>query len=544
MKASVRIVLLSLLSGVLLSLPWLLPHSAPVALFALVPLLLAEREARRCGLHRFFLCHYACFVLWNALTTFWVCNATLGGGLFAIFANALKMSLIFELFRFSRRKWSGALPYLLLAAVWMAWEHLYFDVQISWPWLVMGNALAGSTELAQWYEFTGVMGGSLWIWAANFFLFALAVRLPARLPNRPRWALRVAGACVLLLPPALSLGMYAGFREVEEGSVGVVIGQPNFDPYHKFESMTQEQQDEVLLHLFAGTEGADSSRATLFLAPETFTASYILEGASGPNPTSLRFASFLVERPQSAILFGASTYDIYQRGPAPSPVARKFGDGWLDSHNSALLQDASGRVQVYHKSRLVVGTELTPFPKIFVPLDDKLGGVMGRCVGQPEAGLLHFGDVPLGCAVCYESIFPEYCTQYVRKGAKALTVITNDAWWGNTPGYRQHFSYSRLRAIELRRDIARCGNTGISAFINQRGDVLSRTPWWEEATLEGRINLSTRQTVFVRYGDVVGRAACLMAALLLLLLLAAFTGRLHFPGQGCASNKQPTRKGC
>jgi apolipoprotein N-acyltransferase len=156
-----------------------------------------------------------------------------------------------------------------------------------------------------------------------------------------------------------------------------------------------------------------------------------------------------------------------------------------------------------------------------------LGGVMGRCVGQDDVSLLRFGDVPLGCAVCYESVFPEYCSRYVRKGAKALAVITNDAWWGNTPGYRQHFSYSRLRAIELRRDIARCANTGISAFINQRGDVLSRTPWWQEALLEGSVNLSSEETFFVRYGDVVGRSACLVAALLLLLLLAACTGRLR-----------------
>ena len=398
-------------------------------------------------------------------------------------------------------------------------QNHYQLLQTLHPWLVLGNALAGSTELAQWYEFTGTMGGSLWIWASNLFLFALAIRLPARLPLRPRWALRIAGSCILLLPPALSLGMYALYREQEEGSVAVVIGQPNFDPYHKFESMTQAQQDEVLLRLFASAEGADSARATLFLAPETFTGSYFLTGVAEPNATSRRFADFLAQRPQSAILFGASTYDYTVGQRAPSLTARKYYGGWLESHNSALLQDTSARVQVFHKSKLVVGTELTPFPKIFVPIDNQLGGVMGRCIGQPEVSLLHFGDVPLGCAVCYESIFPEYCTQYVRKGAQAMTVITNDAWWGNTPGYRQHFSYSRLRAIELRRDIARCGNTGISAFINQRGDVLTRGPWWEEAVLEGRIALSSRQTLFVRYGDVVGHAACLVALLLLLLLL-------------------------
>ena len=143
---------------------------------------------------------------------------------------------------------------------------------------------------------------------------------------------------------------------------------------------------------------------------------------------------------------------------------------------------------------------------------------MGRDSGQDEINCLNFGDVPIGCAVCYESVYGEYCADYVRKGAKAMAVITNDAWWGDTPGYKQHFNYSRLRAIELRRDFARCGNTGISAFIDQRGDVVERGPWWEPAVLTGELNLSSAETAFVRYGDIVGRV-CTLCFLLLLALL-------------------------
>ncbi len=106
----------------------------------------------------------------------------------------------------------------------------------------------------------------------------------------------------------------------------------------------------------------------------------------------------------------------------------------------------------------------------------------------------------------------------MKSGARALCVITNDAWWGDTPGYRQHLSYSCLRAIETRRDIARCANTGISGFIDQRGDILSRSGWWVAAHMEGQIHLSDRETFFVRHGDIVGRI-CVFASLLLLLAL-------------------------
>ena len=130
------------------------------------------------------------------------------------------------------------------------------------------------------------------------------------------------------------------------------------------------------------------------------------------------------------------------------------------------------------------------------------------------------------CAVCFESVYGEYCSGYAARGAGFLAVINNDAWWGNTPGPWQHCSYSILRAIELRRDLVRCGNTGISCFINQRGDILSHTPWCQPATLRGTVNINYRQSFFTRHGDIVGRA-CVIVFLLLsvLLLISLFRAR-------------------
>jgi apolipoprotein N-acyltransferase len=77
--------------------------------------------------------------------------------------------------------------------------------------------------------------------------------------------------------------------------------------------------------------------------------------------------------------------------------------------------------------------------------------------------------------ICYESIYSDYITDYIRKGANLLTIMTNDGWWDNTPGYRQHMNYARLRAIETRRWIARSANTGISCFIDPAGNVYPTT---------------------------------------------------------------------
>lgn len=524
-----------LLSALMMSLPWLVPHCGGLALIGLVPLLCADHFAEINGIRRFRIWHYSFFVLWNAITTWWVANATLGGAIFAILANALQMSLVFGLFRLGKRYLRGILPYIFLAVAWIAWERWYLQsAQISWPWLVLGNAFAQSTRSIQWYEFTGTLGGSAWVWACNITIFLMIKAFMegdwAHWNGKARAAAVVWALSIFVLPYAASGYIYRHYEEVGEGQVNVIIGQPNFDPYEKFSSKSQAEQTAELLSLYrkAIPEGEWNG---LLLAPETFTGDVFLDRIQ--DGRSFRsFQEFLSVHPGASLLFGASTYQVFNQRSKPSILARKYGDGWVENHNSAIMTDASGRAEVFHKSKLVVGTELTPYPKIFVPLDDKLGGVMGRCIPQKEISCLHYGDIPVGCAVCYESVYGEYCTGYVRKGAKLLTVITNDAWWGDTPGYRQHFSYSCLRAIETRRDIARCGNTGISAIIDQRGEVLSSTPWWEPAVLEGSVNLNSRQTFFVRYGDMTGRICVFLA-----LLLAASVAVLAITGRGLNSKK-------
>ena len=108
-----------------------------------------------------------------------------------------------------------------------------------------------------------------------------------------------------------------------------------------------------------------------------------------------------------------------------------------------------------------------------------------------------------------------------------MSIITNDGWWRDTPGYKQHLSYARLRAIELRRSIARSANTGISALINQRGDIVARTQRWEEAALRGNLNLNEDLTFYVLHGDIIARLSQFLSVLLLLYWLSfAWSARL------------------
>ena len=527
---------LVLLFAVLMSIPYLIPHTGLIALFGILPLLCMDRIASMTEKKRIWVYHYSAFVLWNTFTTFWVCNATIGGGIFAVLANSLQMSLVFGLFRWSKKKFTGSLPYIFLMVTWIAWERFYFDAEISWPWLVLGNSFARTTWAIQWYEATGTLGGSLWVWLCNLSIFGILVSTSDG--SIFRWNTKakiaaLAGIVTLFAAPVITSGIigskYLNSMESDD-NLDVLIVQPNIDPYNKFQAMTQTQQNGVLLSMAEKamkSRKADSTASPLLVvAPETFTSDIIC-GEFDRSRTWKGFTAFLKDYPGVNLLFGASTYDYIYSKESPSHTARHVTDGlWVEAHNSALMTDGSARTEIFHKSKLVVGVEHTPYPRIFCPIDDMLGGVMGRCVGQEEVSLLnvkHNGQsIPVGCAVCYESVYGEYCTEYVRKGAKALAIITNDAWWGNTPGYRQHLSYASLRAIETRRAIVRCANTGISAIISPSGDILQPTSWWEPAVIEGNIPLRDDITFFVSHGDITGRVCTFIFLLLLLSLIVRF----------------------
>ncbi|MCS6990674.1 MAG: hypothetical protein NZL95_02305, partial [Chitinophagales bacterium] len=164
-----------------------------------------------------------------------------------------------------------------------------------------------------------------------------------------------------------------------------------------------------------------------------------------------------------------------------------------------------------------------PYPELLrflEPLALNLGGITGSLGSQPYRTVFFSADsTGVAPLICYESVFSEYVNEYVLRGANLLFVITNDGWWGNTAGYKQHFEYARLLAVSMRRDVAQSANTGTSGFINQRGDVLQRTDWWVPDARVERLLANDQLTFYVRYGDVIGRLAMVFTVLMLVISL-------------------------
>jgi apolipoprotein N-acyltransferase len=520
--------LLALLGAVLLWAAWPV-HPAPLALLlfvGFVPYLRLEQvlTARGAKRGRVFASTYFFLFLWNAFTTWWVSFSTLGGGIAAVVFNAALMCLPLMAFRRTKERFGNKIGYLSLPIYWIAFEqlHLYWD--LSWPWLTLGNGFANATSWVQWYEYTGFLGGSLWVLGANVLVFWAwfgtgGVR-PWALggPRRWRWALPVLA---IWLPITVSLTINRNFKEKGPG-IEVVVVQPNVDPYNeKFpENPRFIPYNEQLTRLLQRTEASITPQTRLVLWPETSLEEPLFETTFAQTPQVARIRQELLARhPGLSLLVGVTSLSTYPDAAHASPTARHRDDiGYYDIFNAAaFFADAAASPQFYHKSKLVPGVEKIPPMLSSVLKNIDLGGIVGSYGSQEERTVFPAPPAAPGLRlaplICYESIYGDFAAQYVHNGATLLGLITNDGWWSDSPGYRQHLAYGALRCIETRRDLARSANTGISAFIDQRGVISHRTGWWVGAASRATVHLNTEQTFYVRYGELIGHGTQALAVL-------------------------------
>ncbi|MDL2230353.1 apolipoprotein N-acyltransferase [Alistipes sp. OttesenSCG-928-L06] len=523
-------ILLCLTSILLLTLPWLgLPGYTLFAAF--VPLFLLQDEldgktGRRGKPARIFPYIAATLMLWSALSVWWVANSIRlsGGGwgmsvgiaIVCVLVTSFVTVLPFMAYHFFRQRAPRGLAYAVLISAWVGYEFIFLHGEITFPWLILGNGFANSIEAVQWYEYTGVLGGSVWVFACNIAIYE-AIRLWRKKRSHRVW-IRPAGW--IALPLAFSLVLYFSYNEPEK-TIDVQVINPNFDPYEKFEALSFREQTEIILQLaMQAPAGTD-----YFVAPETAIDERIAEETIEQNDYIRLMRYFLREKsPAGAVVIGATTSRFYYQEDQATYTARQAGEGfWYDIYNTALQIDTTKKVAVYHKSRLVAGAEMIPYARQFPflkKLSMDLGGTSGQMGVDAQRSVFTAQDgTQIGVPICWEAVFGEYTTGFVRQGAEALFIISNDAWWGKTSGYKQLFAFSRLRAIETRRSIARSANVGISGFINQRGDIIGRTQWDERVSLHGTIHLNDRETFYVRFGDVTGRICCLLPSRMTISLI-------------------------
>lgn len=506
---------LSVLSGILLAIAF--PHTGsltPLVFVGLVPLLLVEHSIYKQHLRsgKVYVHGFITFLIYNTGAVWWLWYSTDIGAILAFVANALLMTTVFYVYHLTKRNLGRNKGFACLFFYWLGFEYIHTFWELSWPWLAFGNIFTNRPEWVQWYSVTGFTGGTLWVLLTNYFLFRFIYsRFIQKKAFSENKKFIIYFPFVLLVPIVVSYIQYYTYQETGK-DMEVVVVQPNIDPYEdKFSGDIYPQLDAI----FDMADSLITPKTAFVLAPETALPYLFLENQFD----RVQFNQYVLDRKSkwgtTELLIGANTMKLYDYKRSTASMKSAYMKGMYEEYyNTALLIDEANQTRFIHKSKLVLGVEKIPFVGIFPFLQDfalENGGTSATLGTETSPQVFKTSQATIAPVVCYESIYGEFVAEQVRKGAEFIAVITNDGWWDDSPGYRQHLDFSRLRAIESRKYVARSANTGISAFINQRGDIIQQTEWWVRSGLRQTIKINSTLTIYDRVGDVLGKVGMIIS---------------------------------
>ncbi len=522
-----KILLLGLISGILLASAWPTYGFSLLLFIAFIPLLHAEylvrtKESFSKKKITVFTTAYITFSIFNITTTSWLYFATPFGMYFAVLANSFLMALVFFSYHLVAKKISRKLSLVYLITAWICFEKFHLNWEFSWPWLNLGNGFSENHKWIQWYEYTGTFGGTLWILIVNILGYR-ALQNFLKSGNK-RQLMKSSAFAIFIVLFGISWSLYLYGKPIKnKKQVSVVVLQPNIDPYSEKYNVSNIQMANQFIAM--SKQYIDSTTAFV-IAPETSLPQHRILKSFHRTPEYNLLRSFATEN-KITLVSGISFVNSFSSKIPPNKTANFYrnSDNWYNSYNSSFSLNQNN-FETYHKSKLVVGVEHFPYKSILTPLLGDymidLGGSVSTLSTQQERHVFHNTKTKLAPIICYESVYGEYVTDYIKKGAEFLAIITNDGWWKNTQGHKQHLSIAKLRAIETRRAIARSANTGISALINPKGDILQALDYEKEGALKGAISLNSEMTYYTQHGDYIYRVSLFILAI---IILTSFTRR-------------------
>jgi apolipoprotein N-acyltransferase len=385
--------------------------------------------------------------------------------------------------------------------LWVGLEYVRSFFLTGFPWATLGYSQYLNLPLIQVADITGVYGISFLILLVNAAVFNFISVVGRREKSPP---IREGVVVLAILCVVFGYGIAKAKRVERISSHGrnikIGLAQGNIDQSIKWNAAYQEKTLRVYQDLSFTLAGEQPS---LIIWPETATP-FFFQSEEKYRPRVLEVA----EKTGAYLLFGSPSY------------------GWAGKkvkyYNSAYLVSPQGEViGRYDKIHLV------PFGE-YVPLSDMLFFLESlSAVGNLSPGKtiqnLRFPLGDFGVLICFEIIFPNLCRKFVKGGANFLVTITNDAWFGRTSAPHQHLSMATFRAIENRVSIARAANTGISAFIDAKGEIRKRSDIFVPAALVGNISPKIEETFYTRYGDLFAGSS---SAIALLFVLFAYLRRV------------------
>lgn len=511
--------ILPVVSGILLSLPWL-GFPGWILLFAFIPLFFSEKYFSETGENiKLFWAGVITFIVWNFISTGWMMSVNLTGSLLIILINSFFMSGVFLGFSLMRKKLIPVSGYFLFAVIWLSYEYYLIHGKPGWPWLVLGNGMGSSIWLVQWYKYTGVLGGSLWILTINILLFRFLSQRVRFVPFSQIGFSACIFLFLLLAPVVLSLFLLTKHTPFER-SISVMVVQTNIDPYtQKFSAISNTEQFEQLMKI---SEVNIKDEVDLVVWPETALDSIWLD--SGIDFRLRRISEFLSSN-HTSLIFGAMSFSFVTKDVVPQNVIRRTDSKAYLVSNSAILMNEESFSE-YRKNILVPGVETTPvfFHDFFnTGYIAHLGGVGGSLYTDYKKPTLMINDssavVP---SICFESANGQHVAGFNPTAPFVLAIITNDGWFTRKYAYNQHLMMAQMRAIENSAGLIRCSNTGNSTLIDQKGRVVKKLPIGQEGVLYADAGLTNELTYYATHGDYIGRIALFLFVMACLMTLAQF----------------------
>jgi apolipoprotein N-acyltransferase len=436
--------------------------------------------------------------------------------------------LPFILLSFFVKKRFGLVPGLIAFALfWTSFEYLHSLGEYSFPWLTIGNSQAYDLNRIQLIEYSSIYGLTLLIFAFNILAFLVLWKMAGN-----NWKLRSLPVSVVLIflvviyfGPVLYGKWIIKKEEIEsEKPIRVGVIQPNFDPWEKWGGGSREKWDSYIYQFntyIEETKRLAQSKPDIIFWPETAIPFHILLPR---YVTCFSTIQWLVDTLKLPIFTGLPTIEYFDSLDAPATAQRVNGsDLYVESYNSAILiQPKCPPGPIHRKSILVPFAERIPYAETFRFLIEPLKWNVGiSSWGKGEDTLTYTlplnnrGTTKFSGMVCYESAYPNYVKEFVKRGAEFLVVITNDSWWGNTSGAYQHASFASLRAVETRRWVVQCANGGISMIVDPTGATHLTTSLYSTTRFVGNIYLRSEMTFYVKHGDFVAHL-CLAVSMMIL----------------------------
>lgn len=500
-KTDVLSYFLAVISGGLLFFSFPKFGTGWVAWVTLIPLLAALKDK---SLKQSFALGWLAGLVGHVGILYWITYVVVQYGYLPLYMGIAAMlivvayvSLYTGLFAVGVRVLAGrGLPIILVApVVWTPLEYVKSHILTGFPWENLGYSQYHLLPVIQIADVAGVYGVTFLIVFVNALLWNMG-------QSASRRGLK-AVLGVVVMGAVIVYGLVR-IDQVKEDMArlpvqAVSLVQGNVDQSVKWDPQFQQQTmiDYTTLTLQSAT--ADKG---LIVWPET-AVPFFFQDIDNYH----RLIIELAKKTNSWLLFGSPSY-------------RKNEQGGLTLYNSAyLLSPHGGEAKKYDKMHLVPYGEYVPLRQIFPFISKLVQGVGDFGTGNGYIPMIMDGH-RIGVLICYEGIFPEAGLTYKQAGADLLVNITNDAWFGRTSAPYQHLSMTVFRAIENRLYLVRAANTGITAFIDPLGSIVSQTGLFEKTSLMGSIRFMKRGTLYGIWGDAfVGVCGIVLAVLAMIVMI-------------------------